>query len=59
MFKRYWIIIIGFSIAFGFIVNCCLFPFFDIKQIDWQYLTASCFSVLGISGARDILRKKE
>ena len=56
--KRFWIVIIGFCIAFGFVINCVLYPLFvGVRQIYWEYLTIMASSLLGISGIRDVFNK--
>ena len=58
--KRYWIPAIGWCLAFAFLNNCGIYPYADVKIVEWaQILTGMCV-LLGISGTRDIflLRNK-
>ena len=52
--KRSWIPLIGWVIAYGFVNNCIVAPYFEVGIIDWEQLLTSLGIMLGISGVRDI-----
>ena len=57
--KRKWIPAIGWFLFLGFFNNCVIFPFFDIKVVEWGELLTALGVMLSISGARDVGLKKE
>lgn len=57
--KRYWIPAIGWFLFLGFFNNCVLFPYFEIKTVEWGQLMTALGVMLAISGARDVGLKKE
>ena len=56
--KRYWIPAIGWCLAFAILNNCGLFPYFEVKIVEWDQVLIGMGVLLGISATRDWLLKK-
>lgn len=51
---RYWVNAIGWFVALGFFVNCVLWCYLPIGQVEWSMLLSVLGVMLTISGARDV-----
>ena len=51
---RYWVNAIGWCVALGFFVNCVLWCYLSIGQVEWSMLLSVLGVMLTISGARDV-----
>lgn len=52
--NRYWISAIGWFVALGFFINCVLWCYLPIGQVEWSMLLSVLGVMLTISGARDV-----
>lgn len=50
---KVWIPMIGWCLALGFAVNCCLYPFLKIGEVSWEGLLATLSVLLSVSGVRE------
>lgn len=50
---KVWIPIIGWCLALGFAVNCCVCPFLKIEEVSWEGLLAALSVLLTVSGVRE------
>lgn len=50
---KVWIPIVGWCLALGFAVNCCLCPFLKIGEVSWEGLLAALSVLLSVSGVRE------
>ena len=53
--KRWWIPFVGWALACGYCINCCICPFVDsVQPIDWNTLEMVLLAMLVITGGKDI-----
>ncbi len=53
--KRMWIPIVGWTLFFGYFINCVIAPYFSLQINDWLQLNTVLTVMLGISGAREVV----
>ena len=51
--NKIWIPTIGWCIVGGLFVNCCLYPFLDVGEVEWSGLLSGLSILMTVSGFRE------